>query len=523
MEHLCTHDSHGYSQPNRYGTGTKENVTLSDGSTVTVSLGDRDCSSAVIDAWKAAYPGCTGNASYTGNMRREFTKNGLFTWHPWGDGYQARRGDIYLNETYHTVMCLGNGKIATFSISETGGINGKTGDQTGYESYIGNYYVYSHGWDGILAFNDGKEDTMAKVFVICGHGAGDSGAVGGGYTEANLVRQLASRMKTLGGDEVQVGDTSVNWYASNYIGKGMCPAGVPVIELHMDSASASAHGGHVIIKAGFSADSIDKALASFISGFFPGRAQSIVGRSDLANVNRSASMGINYRLVENGFISNDGDRNKFISQMDNLAKGILNCFGISVSTPAPEPVPDPKPPLPDALKGYVDLDSEAWYVSAVETVVKKGWMTGYDSSHFGPSDALSRAQAVCVIAKVAGESSDDPFEDVTPNNFYYNAVEWAKENGVVADFNENFYPNNPCSRQDFACMIHNYVGNPAPKGYPTGYADWNDVSEYAQDAVAWCVEQGIISGSGGKLLPLNTCSRAEAAGMIANADKAGLF
>lgn len=170
---------------------------------------------------------------------------------------------------------------------------------------------------------------MAKLFVIAGHGAGDPGACSGGYSEADLVRRLASRLKALGGSDVQVGDTNVNWYASNYIGKGHCPKGVPVIELHMDSASVSAKGGHVIIKKGYSADAYDNALANFISSFFPGRSNKIVGRSDLANPNRAASMGVNYRLVECGFISNSGDRSKFINQMDDLARGILSAFGIS--------------------------------------------------------------------------------------------------------------------------------------------------------------------------------------------------
>lgn len=170
---------------------------------------------------------------------------------------------------------------------------------------------------------------MAKVFVICGHGAGDPGACAGGQSEAALVRKLADRMKALGGSEVQVADTSRNWYADNGIGKGHCPKGVPVIELHMDSAGASAKGGHVIIKKGFKPDAIDTALADFISAFMPGRASKIVGRSDLANPNRAASAGINYRLIECGFISNDGDRAKFMNQTDDLARGILKAFGIN--------------------------------------------------------------------------------------------------------------------------------------------------------------------------------------------------
>ncbi|OUO32136.1 hypothetical protein [Olsenella sp. An293] len=152
MEHLVTCPSHGYSQYSRQGDGGTETVTLADGSTVTIATGDRDCSSSVIDAWEHALPGSTGGATYTGNMRRGFTESGCFAWHPWGDGYQPKRGDVYLNETHHTEMYLGGGKLAGFRGSERGTIDGAEGDQTGRESRISDVYTYSKGWDGILAY-----------------------------------------------------------------------------------------------------------------------------------------------------------------------------------------------------------------------------------------------------------------------------------------------------------------------------------------------------------------------------------
>ena len=183
-----------------------------------------------------------------------------------------------------------------------------------------------------------------KLFVICGHGAGDPGACAGGQTEAALVRKLAARIKNLGGAEVGIGDMSVNWYDMNGIGKGQCPKGAMVVELHMDSASPSARGGHVIIKKGFTPDAFDKALASFIGSFMPGRASTIVGRSDLANPNRAASAGVNYRLLECGFITHGGDRAKFMNQMDDLARGILQAAGIGASASAPEKPAPPSTP-----------------------------------------------------------------------------------------------------------------------------------------------------------------------------------
>ena len=58
---------------------------------------------------------------------------------------------------------------------------------------------------------------MAHLFLIAGHGAGDSGAVGYGFTEAERVRALASRIVAYGGSNVTLGDTSRNWYADRGI------------------------------------------------------------------------------------------------------------------------------------------------------------------------------------------------------------------------------------------------------------------------------------------------------------------
>ena len=173
---------------------------------------------------------------------------------------------------------------------------------------------------------------MAHLFVIAGHGAGDCGAVGYGYTEAERVRYLAARLAALGGSNVTVTDTKRNWYADNGIMSLNIPKDWQILELHMDSAGASAKGGHVIINSAYSADQYDTALANFISSFFPGRAKIIDQRNDLANSNRAAVRGYSYRLLENGFITNSGDLSKFNSQTDDLANGILNAFGICVKS-----------------------------------------------------------------------------------------------------------------------------------------------------------------------------------------------
>ena len=155
MRHMCTHDGnggHGYSQRQRWGDGTYEDVTLSDGTVVKVPNGDFDCSSAVVTAWKLACPGSTGDATYTGDMYPEFMATGLWQWHPMGDGYIAQTGDVYLSHVHHTAMCwtAEPDVLMQFSISENGTVTGQQGDQTGAESNVKAYYDYP--WDGKLVY-----------------------------------------------------------------------------------------------------------------------------------------------------------------------------------------------------------------------------------------------------------------------------------------------------------------------------------------------------------------------------------
>lgn len=139
--------------------GTTEMIRLSDGTTVTIAGGDRDCSSAVITALRAVGINTFG-ASYTGNMKSELLKTGLFVWQAMGKA-SAKRDDIYLNERHHTAVCVspyGSARgdlLAQFSISERGTVAGTKGDQNGRESNIKPYYSYP--WNGKLVWkSDGK-------------------------------------------------------------------------------------------------------------------------------------------------------------------------------------------------------------------------------------------------------------------------------------------------------------------------------------------------------------------------------
>lgn len=204
---------------------------------------------------------------------------------------------------------------------------------------------------------------MAKIFVIAGHGAGDPGACANGYQEAERVRALAAKIKAYGGSNVTVGDTSRDWYADNGISSLNISKDTQIIELHMDSASSSARGGHVIIKSGYNPDKYDIALAKYISSVLPGRSQTIVKRSDLANPKRAAAKGYPYRLLECGFISNVTDVQIFNSKIDDIAKGILAAFDITASGSGSTVTSKPSTPSKPATSNSQQIKVDGWWGS----------------------------------------------------------------------------------------------------------------------------------------------------------------
>ncbi|MDY5372035.1 MAG: hypothetical protein SPG36_06205 [Eggerthellaceae bacterium] len=180
MHHLVSHDGnggHGYTWDARWGDGTWEQIDVL-GRSFKVRSGDRDCSSGCISAWEAVVPGCTGGATYTGNMRSCFTATGIWEWHP-GTSFIASPGDLYLNEANHVAMCFTQtpDTLLQFSINENGGCyGGRQGDQTGWESNISPYYDYP--WDGILHY---VGDGLANAGSPAGGGSGgNQAAVSGG-------------------------------------------------------------------------------------------------------------------------------------------------------------------------------------------------------------------------------------------------------------------------------------------------------------------------------------------------------
>lgn len=132
--HYVKHYAHGYSQVNRHGDGTTEDITLSDGSTVTIPGGDVDCSRLVQNCYAALGVLDPDQLFYTQNQRPLLTAAGfkLVKHAP------LKAGDI-LWRPGHTAIMISPYELVEAVASEHGTIDGTQGNQTGLEIRISEY------------------------------------------------------------------------------------------------------------------------------------------------------------------------------------------------------------------------------------------------------------------------------------------------------------------------------------------------------------------------------------------------
>ena len=166
------------------------------------------------------------------------------------------------------------------------------------------------------------------------------------------------------------------------------------------------------------------------------------------------------------------------------------------------------------------MEENGWYHTGVDFMVRNGFMNGVADDAFDVDGNLTRAQLVTILYRIAGEpesTATNPFADVADGQWYTNAVIWAAENGIVKGVNTTtFAPNDQITREQIATILFRYAKAEKVEGKLAGFPDAEQVSDYAADAMAWAVEQGLINGiseSDGKtyLAPQETATRAQIA------------
>lgn len=176
---------------------------------------------------------------------------------------------------------------------------------------------------------------------------------------------------------------------------------------------------------------------------------------------------------------------------------------------------------------FSDVSEDAWYASAVNVASSHGMVSGIGNNKFAPNMTMNRAMLVQILYNHAGKpsvSGDAAFTDVQSGSWYYDAVQWAAKNNVVAGIGNNkFDPDGAITREQFATILCNYYEKTTGESPAVdftllnNFGDSSDVSEWASIGIGWAVTNGIINGTdAGKLLPKQTATRAEAAQMLSN-------
>lgn len=171
---------------------------------------------------------------------------------------------------------------------------------------------------------------------------------------------------------------------------------------------------------------------------------------------------------------------------------------------------------------FTDASQGAWYYDAVKFVHQNGLMYGVGNGLFAPETHLSRAMLAEILYNKEGRpvisDSTAAFPDVSENKWYAGTISWAYGRGVIKGYdNGRFGPDDDITREQLAVMLYRYAGSPVSSNSQLNFTDAHKVSSWAQDAVRWAADQGILNGKGnGVLDPAGKATRAEAAQMLQN-------
>lgn len=182
---------------------------------------------------------------------------------------------------------------------------------------------------------------------------------------------------------------------------------------------------------------------------------------------------------------------------------------------------------PDAVKNpFADVNAGDWFYRDVLFSYEKGLMSGMDAAAFAPYANTTRAQIAVIFYRMEGSPAvegENSFTDVVRDSgtaWFYDAVTWAQQNGIMGGYgNSSFAPNDPITREQLAAIFYRYAQY---KGYDTTqggmaireFDDYESISDYAMGAMAWAVNTGLVKGDSNLLYPKGTATRAEIAALF---------
>ena len=172
---------------------------------------------------------------------------------------------------------------------------------------------------------------------------------------------------------------------------------------------------------------------------------------------------------------------------------------------------------------FRDVSKRDWYYDDVVYVYRKGYMDGMSSTRFGGELNTTRGQIVTILWRLTGEpraTKRNPFTDVSSSQYYYDAISWAYDAGVVDGFDAHtFKPDQNVTREQLAAILYRYAKymnlSTGGSAYLAKYKDADKIANWAYDAMAWANYRGLINGtSATRIDPKGYATRAQIAAIL---------
>ena len=172
---------------------------------------------------------------------------------------------------------------------------------------------------------------------------------------------------------------------------------------------------------------------------------------------------------------------------------------------------------------FRDVSKRDWYYDDVVYVYRKGYMDGMSSTRFGGELNTTRGQIVTILWRLTGEpraTKRNPFTDVSSSQYYYDAISWAYDAGVVDGFDaRTFKPDQNVTREQLAAILYRYAEymnlSTSGSAYLAKYRDADKIANWAYDAMAWANYRGLINGtSATRIDPKGYATRAQIAAIL---------
>ena len=177
---------------------------------------------------------------------------------------------------------------------------------------------------------------------------------------------------------------------------------------------------------------------------------------------------------------------------------------------------------------FADLNEASWAADAINSLAKKGILTGRTDTEFAPNASVTRAEFVKMVSTLynlvtpTSKFATQSFKDVPKDAWFFNYVEVCAQLGIVNGEGDGYFnPNALISRQEMAAIMYRTATIMGTKLTATEavktFADANEISDYAKAAVSALQTAGIISGTSDTTFePALACTRAQAAVIINN-------